>query len=131
MKHHLSNAIAVLVLTAANISIAQSAEKGQPTLKIGNLTVFRSIDMMTDKVECTGYYTNNSGIQLGRDSMYVRIRGGVQSMTLRFGDSPAKPMRIATGLEKKVGAIALEGDEFVEATRSNRLRLEVLTLVSG
>ena len=131
MKYRLSNTIALVVLAVANISIAQGVKDAQPTLKIGNWTVLRSIDMMTDKVKCTGCFTGNDGVQLVSDSMYVRISGGIQAVTPRFGVSPAKPLRIATGMEKKVGVIVLHGNEFTEATQSNRLRLEVLTLVSG
>lgn len=121
--------VALLILAPA--SHAQSLKNGQTAFRSGNWTVIRSTDTMTDKVSCTGMYKANNGIQLGANAMYVTTRGGIQGITLRFGDSPARPMRLPQKMEKDVNAVIIDGNEFLEAVQSNRLRLEVLTLVRG
>lgn len=130
------NEIRIALLTAAMLmhaagSHAQSLKNAQTAFRSGNWTVLRSIDTMNDKVSCTGVYKANNAIQLVASAMYVTIRGGIQSVTLRFGDNPARPMRLPQKMEKDVNAVMIDGNEFSEAVQSNRLRLEVLTLVRG
>ncbi|MFM7341234.1 MAG: hypothetical protein ACKO3Q_00890 [Betaproteobacteria bacterium] len=86
---------------------------------------------MTDKVSCTGIYKSNYGIQLSRDSLFIRVPGGLQSVTLRFGENPPLPMRMPQKLEKDVGSLILEGTELAQAVDTQRLRVQVLTLVRG
>jgi len=86
---------------------------------------------MTDKTNCTGIYKENYGIQLVRDSLYIQIQGGIQSVTLRFGENPPKGMRLASKIEKDVGTVIISGNDFSELGQTARLRLQVLTLVRG
>lgn len=121
----------VLATIGATDSPAQSAKQRMTTLTAGNWSVQRSVDAMTDKVVCTGYHSGNSGAQLSSDKFFVPIRGGLQSVTLRYGEAPAKPMRLATEIEKKVGSIVIEKAEFGLAIQSNRLRIQSLTYANG
>lgn len=124
----------LLILTAcmAMCGIAQAGLKdATKVFTAGNWTVLRDVDKMTDKVSCTGIYKNDFGKQLAQDGLYISIRGGISSVTLRFDDSPARGMRLPTQIEKDVRAVMLEGSEFDAAIASSRLRGQVLTLVSG
>lgn len=100
---------------------------GLPTVfKNGNWTVLRGVDQMTDKVICTGIYKGDHNIQLGADSLYLRVDGGVRSVTLRFDDNPARPMRLPTELENRLAVVELKGDEFDALKSSKRLRVDAL-----
>ena len=123
--------MAVALTCMASIAFAQGLKAAKPTLKVGNWTVLRSIDAMTDKVSCTGIYKSNYGIQLSANKLYVNISGGIQSVTLRFGENPPENLRLPQKMEKDVRAVIIEGSEFQNALATNRLRLQVLTLVRG
>lgn len=131
MKRIFASVSTVGLLFVAQAGIAQSLKDAQPTLKTGNWTVLRSLDTMTDKVSCTAIYKANYGVQLARDKLIVRISGGIQSVTLRFGENPPQSMRLPQKMEKDVNAVIIEGAEFSQALETNRLRVQVLTLVRG
>lgn len=120
---------AVLVLFPGSSLGALATEP--VVFKSGNWSVRRGTDPMTDKVSCTGIYKDQLGIQLSREELYVTIRGGIEGVTLRFDDQPAERMRLARKVEKQVSAVEISGDEFRKLLGSNRLRIEVLTLVRG
>lgn len=110
---------------------SQGLKDAKRTLTSGKWTVLRSIDPMTDKVDCTGIHDGNYRVQLSADGMYIRIAGGIQSVTLRFDDEPARALRLPTKMEKDVRAIILEGGEYEAATKASRLRYAAITLVAG
>jgi hypothetical protein len=112
-------------------SAAQGLKDAKPTLKAGNWTVLRSIDTMTDKISCTGIYKANYGIQLSRDKLFIKFAGGIQSVTLRFGEDPPQSLRLPQDMEKKLNSVIIEGNEFRQATETARLRIQVLTLIRG
>jgi hypothetical protein len=121
----------LILLTVLAQPVSAALKDAKPVFRSGNWTVLQSKDPMTDATTCVGIYKTNYGIQLSPHNLYITIRGGIQSVTLRFGDSPAKPMRLATEMEKKVHAIDIGGSDLNEVLESPRLRVEVLTLVSG
>ncbi len=116
-----------------DVAVAQkkSAPRGVVTLTTGKWIVERSIDQMTDKVSCTGYHASSRLIQLAENAMHVRIRGGVQSISIRINDDPAKPLRLPTDIERELSAISMKGAEYAALSTSRRLRIQVLTHVSG
>jgi hypothetical protein len=97
----------------------------------GKWTVLRSIDKMTDKVNCTGINGGDYGKQLGMGGLYISVKGGIEGVTMRFDDAPARPLRLASKMEKDVRALIIEALEFQSVLSSKRLRLQVNTLVSG
>lgn len=132
LRHKIFSLTTILGLIVFNpLAAAAGLKDAKPVFHTGNWKVLRSADAMTDATTCTGIYKVNYGIQLAKDGLYISVRGGLQSITLRFGDAPANPMRIPQKLEKDVGAVIIDGGDFYELTKANRLRLEVLTLVSG
>lgn len=122
----------VVALAATTLSTAHADLKSaKQVFSSGSWTVLQEIDKMTDKVSCTGIHKQDFTKQLGSDGLYIAIRGGISSVTLRFDDAPPRGMRLATKMEKDVRTVILEGEEFRSALASTRLRGQVLTLVSG
>ena len=125
-------ALSALVFFAVSTVVSAQALKDAPTtLRTGNWSVLRSVDTMTDKVRCTGIYRSNYGVQLAAAAMYVKISGGIQSVTLRFGEDAPQAMRLPEKMEKEVNTVIIEGREFSQAVETNRLRIQALTLVRG
>lgn len=131
MKHSYS----VICLTLAALCSfgvqAQGLKDATVALKSGSWKVLRSIDPMKDTVSCTGIYKNDFSVQLSPENLFITVSGGIQGVTLRFGDKPAKPMRLAEDMEKKIRAVIISGADFAELSGSGRLRYQVATLVSG
>jgi hypothetical protein len=123
--------IASLVSFAIAPSLAAGLRDAQVAMVSGNWKVLRSIDTMKDTTDCTGIYKENYGIQLTKDTLYVSIKGGLEGVTLRFGDKPARRLRLAEAMEKKVGSIIIGGTDFSELIESDRLRVQASTLVRG
>lgn len=107
----MNKAISVCILIAVMLIITQasagSLKDAKTAFKSGNWKVLRSTDPMTDSTRCTGIYKENYGIQLVGDSLYVTIRGGIQSITLRFDENPPRGLRLAEKMEKDVGAVII------------------------
>jgi hypothetical protein len=109
-------------------SYAQSLADAIPVFKSGGWTVLRGKDPMTDKTSCTGVLSGDYGIQLSEEALYIRIRGGVRSITLRFDDQQPERLRLATDFERK-GTIVLKGNELTKAMGSTRIRTQVMTIL--
>lgn len=133
MLHHKIISLTVFLgfIVFAPLAAAAGLKDAKPVFNSGNWKVLRSTDVMTDATTCTGIYKENYSIQLVENRLFVSVRGGLQSITLRFGDAPANPLRLPEKMEKDVGMVIISGTDFYELTKTNRLRLQVLTLVSG
>ncbi len=70
-------------------------------------------------------------VQASATGFYIRIRGGIQSVKLRFDSDPPQEMRLPTRLEKDISAVILEGTDYQKALESKRLRYETLLVVRG
>lgn len=103
----------------------------QVAFKSGNWKVLRSIDSMKDTIDCTGIYKDNHSVQLTSDTLFVGVKGGLQTITLRFGDKPARSLRLPEKMEKDIRSIIISGTDFSELIESDRLRVQASTLVSG
>lgn len=124
-----------IAVTMITVLIGQSVFAGfkdaKLAFKAGNWSVYRSIDPMKDTVDCTGVYKENYGIQLTDNTLFVSVEGGLKSVTLRFGDKPARDLRLASSMEKRVGSIIISGQDFAELLESQRLRVQASTLIRG
>lgn len=125
-----SSMLAALALVCSAVH-GQGLSNAQPTLTVGNWTTLASIDAMTDKVRCTGVYKSDYSVQVGADALYIRVRGGVDTVTLRFGDQPPKALRLASRMEKDLGSVIIENSDFQTAQETNRLRVQVLTILKN
>lgn len=123
--------LATILITLTSLPASANLKSAKVALVSGNWKVLHDKDMMTDKTDCTGIYKNNYGIQLTKDTLYISVPGGIQSVTLRFGDEPAQPFRLATEMEKKVGVIILTGSVFQKLQSVSRLRYQSSTLVDS
>jgi hypothetical protein len=129
-KRTICRAAALAIAAAVTASVAHAdLRSAKRVFESGNWTVLRDKDGMTDKIDCTGIYKSNNGIQLTQESLYITVRGGIQSVNLRFGDNPARAMRLPTEVEKKIGVIVIDRSDFSELLGVNRLRVQSLTLV--
>ena len=129
-KTYFLTAFAALIAITGSVAFA-GLKDAQVAFKSGNWKVLRSIDSMKDTVDCTGIYKDNYGVQLTNDTLFVSVKGGLQSVTLRFGDKPARSLRLAEKMEKDIRSIIISGTDFSELLESDRLRIQASTLVSG
>jgi hypothetical protein len=127
MKNLFAVALCALAICPAQASLKDATK----VATFGSWTILRSVDKMTDKVTCTGIYQQDYAKQLSDEGLYVSVKGGISSVTLRFDDLPPRPMRLASKIEKDVRAVMLEGAEYDLAISSARLRGQILTLISG
>jgi len=120
--------LAGVALLAA--SRAQAQDTPAPIVfRSGAWVVRRAIDPMTDRPSCVATpLASPFRVEVDSSSLYIAIRpGGVQAVTVRYGEEPAAPLRIATDVERQLGAVALEGEDFAHVLRVARLRVQVLT----
>jgi hypothetical protein len=119
------------LLLGGSRGYAGSLANAPIVFRSGNWAVLRSTNSMTDKTSCTGIYKDQAGIQLANDSLFITIQGGIQTVTLRFDDQPPERLRLGTEMEKEIRSVHITGDEFRKLLGSNRLRVQVLTLLRG
>jgi hypothetical protein len=130
-KNSLASLLIAAGFTALSISAHANLKSATVAFTSGNWKVLRDQDTMTDKMNCTGIYRDDYGVQLTAESLYIKISGGVESVTLRFGEDQVRPLRLATEMEKKVRVIILTGTDLEQLQTVSRLRYQASTLVSG
>lgn len=125
----------VPILSLFLIGICNTASANLSTQPVvyrsGVWEVRKSVDPMTDKVTCTGVYGKEFGYQVTDDSLFLRVRGGVKSVTLRYGNNQPERLRLPSSMEEKMNFIILEGGEFRKLLSVNRLRTQALTYIRG
>lgn len=104
----------------------------EPIQQIGPWNVLRDKDPMTDVVSCMAIYQDNFQVQLSLKNLAIglRGRGGVSGYTIRLDDRPAGQMKLASQIEKRVGAAIVEGGDFVALLQAKRVRFQALTVLS-
>jgi hypothetical protein len=132
MLRYFAFTLCALTACSAHAQSSASATAAKVlAMRAGPWSVMRAVDPMTDRPDCIGIYKDSYDVQLSKTSMYVRVQGGIQLVTMRFGDEAAKPGRLPTKMEKDVRAVILQPMEFEEMRAQQRLRMTVLTMVSG
>ncbi|HWD27371.1 MAG TPA: hypothetical protein VG387_09410 [Rhizomicrobium sp.] len=114
--------------------IGQASEGlGQKVTTIGDWTIYRDSDAMTDVVTCLGIYQGRPAVQLTKDSIAISLngRGGISSYKYRLDDTPPTELRLATDTEKDIGAVVFEGDDFNAIRSANRFRFQALTILDS
>lgn len=111
---------------------AAAAGLGEPVQIIGPWHVLKDKDPMTDAVNCTAIYQGNFQVQISLQYLAIglRGRGGISGYTLRLDDRPAGDMKLASNIEKRVGAALIEGDDFAALLQAKRVRFQALTALS-
>lgn len=116
----------VAMVVALGSNALADAQLNSPTIafKSENWKVLYYKDIMSDKITCTGFYRDDYGVQLTANSLLIRVAGGLESMTLRFGDEQITPPRNLTDLERSSGIVELSGLEFAHVQSVNRIRYQ-------
>jgi len=70
-------------------------------------------------------------VQLTDGKLFIGIQGGIETVTLRFGEKPAQDLRLAKDMEKKIRSVIITDSEFSELSGSERLLYQVSTLVGS
>ncbi len=121
---------AVLASLAGSAAFAASTPP-EVAFKSDNWTVVRSSGLFSKGVECTGTYKDDKGIQLSVDGLSVHLNGELKSITVRFDDKPARPVRYASRMEQNLRSVQISGGDFSELLASSRLRVQSTTASSG
>lgn len=131
--HTKSRLIAAATLLASLAGSAAFAASSPPEVvfKSDNWTVVRSSGLFSKGAECTGTYKDDKGIQLSPEGLSVHLNGELQSITVRFDDKPARPVRYASRMEQNLRAVQISGGDFSELLASSRLRVQSTTASSG
>jgi len=85
---------------------------------------------MTDKIECVAVLKDDADTQLYDTALYIKVLGGIQSITLRYGDQKVRPLRLPTSIESKLSVVILQGEEFDTLAQTNLLRMVVYSALS-
>ena len=117
--------------TAAPAKSAPKADRN--TTAVGGWQLQRSKNAMTDKTDCILVPVGKPHVQITVGDLYIsyRGRGGVQGFRYRLDDEPVSQMQLPTEIDKQIGAVHISGDTFNRILQASRLRVEVLTLISG
>jgi hypothetical protein len=116
---------------AAATAVAQVPKGAIRTLQVGGWDVYRGLDRMTDKVTCSAVYRTDPRVQMSDDALYVGMAGGIESITIRFGDQDPRKLRFPTEIERKIGAVMLEWGDFHEFQAFGRIRVQARTIAQG
>lgn len=116
-----------LALAFASAAWAQPEGRqrpNQPVFRSGPWFVVRSVREGGNVVACTGFYRANRGVQLSKDSLVIKTRQEIRTVSLGFDGKPMGAPRPLSAAEKQLGALAISGDEFAQLSLSSKLRLE-------
>lgn len=118
--------------TVASVPVAVADGLGTRIASVGEWSVYRSIDAMTDEVSCVAALGSRSQVQLTPDSFAVSYsgRGGLRGYKIRLDDAPAWNLELPTDTERRIGAFVLEGRKFDQIINSRRIRVQALTVLS-
>ncbi len=127
MKSAIAVTAAVVLTLCAATTVATAAERKQ-VYQAGDWQVMQSQDPMTDELSCTAIYKGEWKIQATRASFFVSLkgRGGLKAYTVRIDAAPADKLKIATDLEKRIGAAILT-DEFPRIYDASRIKIQTMT----
>lgn len=122
-------------MIAAAFAVAVSAPAHAEIVNeqsIGDWQIKSEANAMTDVKSCFAIYQNRFDVQLTENtlSFSMRGRGGVRGYLLRFDNDTALPMALPTRAEERISAFFLEGTRFQRLLTAQRLRVQVLTVLT-
>ena len=118
-----------LVLVCAPV-IAGSLAGAPVVFKSGKWSVLRTVDSMTDKTDCTGIYDGDYNVQLVKDRLFLRVKGGPQTFRYRFDEEPPVATKFVSDAERRIDLLQIEGEDFQRLLRAHRLRYSVYNLLN-
>jgi len=128
MRRLLGAALVAVGLAAAVPAVAERL--GPVIASYGNWDIRRSAELMSDRTKCTATYRSDSGVQLTRTALYLRVARNPSGYEFRIDDEPTLyRLGIPTHhLFWLMRAIAIGGPEFQRIVRARRLRVAVTSL---
>jgi hypothetical protein len=93
----------------------------------------RSKDNFSDRQTCMISRVDKPYVQITKGHLSISYsgRGGVRGFKYCLDDGPASALEIPHEIDQRIGAVHIYGPTFAEVLRSNRFRLQTLTLVNG
>ena len=119
----MKKSIALLLLTF--FSVAAHADIGQQAKVIGDWTIYKKVDIMTDKTQCIALFGGNKNIQLNEAGLAFGKLGYPQAYKYRLDDEPLSQLVLNEDVPKQMGAVILEGTLFERIKGSKRFRIQV------
>lgn len=128
-----SAAVVSACILVVNVHAAGNIDEvmGKPVHSSGSWEVRVKADPMTDEKTCTAVLKGRPNIQASKDSLYVRIPGGVGGYEFRIDDQPVSDMTLPSDMEKSVSVVIFEGGNHAKIVSAKRLRVQALKPVSG
>ena len=125
----INNLLHVLVVIYALGGVFNSVQASEREIiqDVGNWTILRSTDSMTDKISCMAALKKGAEVQLVSNVMFVGVSGGPRSFLFRIDDKPSSDTILVDAISARIGAIRLNGSIFDDISKGKRLRLQVLT----
>lgn len=126
-----------LIIAAAAVGFASSANAAEgfdsSLGKVGRWSVYANTDVMTDQKNCVALFDDRPQIQFTMKSIAIglRGRGGIQSYQIRLDEAPARPLRLASRVERDMGAVFIDGKLYEEAIAATRLRFQGLSILNS
>jgi hypothetical protein len=128
MKTAFLISIALAMAGIAAPGVAKPGTQANRTVhRAGNWFVVRSTNDTTGTVGCTGFHMGDSGVQLSKETLILKIPGELKTIALRFDGQPPRASRPPEASEKQVGAVVLAGADFEQLRRGKTLGLDVVT----
>lgn len=87
---------------------------------------------MSDRVQCTAFYKDDTTVQLTNHNLAFDVshNGGLVTYAVRYDDGQATEVFASERL-KNIGAVILAGTDFDDVKSAKRLRIRIGTLVNG
>lgn len=122
----------IFIASMMSLTSTQASAEFADFQEIGNWKIKSQINPMNDNKSCMAIYKDRFEIQLSSSSLAVSLRGrgGVRAYSLRFDNDAALPTEIPSSSEARMGAFFVEGQRFKRLLSSQRLRIQVSTLLS-
>lgn len=119
-------AVVMMVATLSNFATAGLSD-ALVVFQSGDWSVRRSVDLFSDDVACIGIYKADFDVQLSGDSLFVRVRGGIQGIRSRHGTQPPDELRLPTEVKEAVSTVIFNGSRLTRLLNTDRVRIQVLT----
>lgn len=103
---------------------------GKQVAKFDQWVIYKSIDSMTDQVDCVATLQNEKNIHIGSDSATINIKN-IPNPTYfqhRFDTEKASQIEFITPEMAELGALLIEEDNFNKLIKAKRLRIQVSTI---
>ena len=106
---------------------------GEEIAKAGRWVIYADVDPMSDAAQCTALFDDRADVQMTPNmfAISLRGRGGVKGYRLCLDDNTPSDMILPSDGEKRIGAIAIEGEALAELMQAQRVRVQVLTVLGS